>query len=241
MGVDLEGLSKDEILAEVHAAAVEGRLPFEQQACARQSAAVEGDEDPEAFVSGDLAQDHTLRREAYTLPGTSKRLWVGPMGTAQLREVLRATIERCGTQAPARDEKEASKRLLEAQYVQRVYQVIACCYRGPGIKARRSFTQADFHALDQRLGHATIKEIVEISERLAGSEESLGAGVRAFFGHARRCLQTLRSASAIWESCPPGLQDSLTRFESLVSRALTRGSLGSSILSELDELPWNAE
>jgi hypothetical protein len=150
---------------------------------------------------------------------------------------VRADLERAGEGGNGRAPQFAPGR-WERQYETdvEVYQVLLSCRQGASRESPPCFSLADFPTVRRYLPYGDRQAIVRLSNSLSGSDETLGAGVRRFFGVVLTSCASFASALDGWDACPPGLKDSLTRLQLLVSRALSDGKMDSSLLSELNQV-----
>lgn len=231
---------KEAWVAEVAQAATESRFPDPdawgggpRRPEVAQPVAGSGDED--VFSAADLTLDMLPPGREYQIPGTKKRVWIFGATTEDTELMLSWSLSAENLVADPTDPNRA--RLAQARMMQdlKLSQVALCCRKGPKRSDGRVFGRQDIPALRSRLGSAVVEEIVRISNELSGNEEALGGSVRRFFGAIRHSLQTSLSACAIWEDCPDGLLASQTRLLSLVTRALSRGSVDTGLLNDLAE------
>ena len=232
--MDRPEYTREEIEAEVRRAAIEGRVPFEDRPPAPGSNGTAGSEEG-VFTGADLLGEELGRGHEYVVPGTSKRLWVFGLGQ---RDLERLTVWSLQTLGSGEAEGLTGQQARQVQFgmATSVFQAILCCRTGPTRKHPRCFERSHYEAVRANLGYKVIEEIVSLSSALSGNDETLGPGVRRFFGTMLACLRTCASTSSGCTDFPAGWQDTLTRLLSLASRALSRGSLTSGMLSELDAL-----
>jgi hypothetical protein len=80
-----------------------------------------------------------------------------------------------------------------------------------------------------------IQRIVRESNELTGGPEVLGPAIRSFLKAARTSAETWLSRLNTVLNCPPGLLESVTEFESAVSRLLSQGIVDGGMIYEGDD------
>lgn len=214
--------------AECAQAARENRRPYARQVPvipeAESPSSVEPATGRRILKRADLVHSMAARGEWYEVPGMEGGWYVFGLSDADYRLLYRWANEEGGGDA------------IETARAALVHQVIVCCRQGDTLQSEPVFSKADAEYISKYLGFAVVNEIVSISNRLSGNDETLGAGSRRFFAHIRTCLRTWCSTSKDWDACPSGLREKSTQLESLVSRALSRGNLDSASLDELKDL-----
>jgi hypothetical protein len=232
----LKGLTMDAVLAETKQAAIENRKPYFPQAeTGHILAETPATPSPgDVFTASDLGSELVTGSEWYTVPGSRKRLCVHAISGEDLADIMAWTALQA--EPSASDAGQLSRAVSQQELTQigQIYQVIKACRDGGDRSAKRVFGRGDYHAVRRNLSYVAIRDICQISERLSGSGEQIGAGVRVFFGHVRQCLRTCASTCATSADSPPGLLDTLTRLESLASRAEKRGTWDSGMSAELE-------
>lgn len=223
------------VQAEVARAAAEDRVPFDWRQ--PDGATVPQPTLEDVFTGADLTLDLMPEGVEYTvvIKGRVKRLWVHAISDEDQAKILRWTLGQDDGSEPTHRAAVIAKQ-QELMGAGQVFQVIACCRTGARRDSPLCFKPADFAALRRFLPRQTITGIVELSERLTGGGEAVGAGVRRFFGLIRTCLQTSASVSGTSAACPAGFRDILAACESLASRAMKDGVWDFSMSSELEAL-----
>lgn len=218
--------SKEEIRAEVVAAAQEGRVPFAREEAARARTAPPAEVPEGVFTAADLTGALLERCQEYVVPGTSKRLYVFPLASADMRTLaawFRQSLEGASADTPVQ----------EHEFTIKVYQMILACRQGARRDSPPCFRRADADALAYNLGYGVVQEVCAIADALSGNDEQMAGGVRHFFGVIQACCGIWSSRLENCTDCPPGLKEQLSECAGLVSRATTRGKLDSGILDEV--------
>jgi hypothetical protein len=238
--MDMQKLSREEIQAEVTAAAIENRVPFADRVPAAPAASASPAREG-IFTAADLTGAVLERSERYEVPGTDKALYVFPISTGDYQLLVEwATHLKEDDAGEEGDLSRKRLRVLAAQHDLFLFQVILCCRTGPTRASARCFSRGDHPALKNALGYSVIQEIARISDQLSGNDEAVGPGVRRFFGAFQTALRSWLSASSGWEGCPAGLREASAELSSLASAVTTHGNLASGTLHDLERLHWPA-
>ncbi len=219
--------SQEEIMAELHAAAVEGRDPFDWKRTAAPRP-IEGetatDEDLDLFSPADLTPGVLRLGVRYQIPNSQKFVWVHPTSGYDAELIINWGARGKAPLEPGLERQpNPGGEIIDPL----VNQCICCLRDGPQQGARRIFDLRQAPALKAMLSYETLTEIVKLSGSLGTGTEALGEAARGFFGVIEGVLSSVPGVLDTCEDCPDGLKDRVTLVLSELQRLLLRGSFSS--------------